>query len=135
MFEDKKLCGILLQNINNHFLIGIGINVLNKPELSNNSIYKPCCILDIINKNSLNETNSRLAYNIFANMVNLTRLSFNSLIKIYCANAYNFNKQITINVGNKAYNGIFKSITQDGKLEIVDADNDSNLISFGDVLM
>ncbi len=51
MINKKKICGILQEVVskrgNNYFIVGIGLNVNNKPKINN---YPTICLKDLINK-------------------------------------------------------------------------------------
>lgn len=125
--ENKKLCGILIEKVEDNFVIGIGINVNNKipKELENIAI-------------SLREN-----YDIDAVIINVVKKFdeyFNKFINgnwqeiINEINVYNFlkNREIKLSSGNETYKGKALNISIDGRLE-VEIDGEIKLFNAGEI--
>ena len=136
LVNHNKICGILIQSIKNTFLIGIGINIFNKPDITDTQIIYPAtCLHDFcnINKNFLDKIISELLNLIITNFLSLIDNNFNEIKKIYISNSFKFNDIITIKTkDNNTITGIFKSISNTGEMQIINNNNTIN-ISFGDV--
>lgn len=50
MWEDQKLAGFLLEKTSseNHFILGLGLNVNHAPLLNKPHLYSPCCLKDFL---------------------------------------------------------------------------------------
>ena len=126
-FNSKKLCGILIERVKDDFVVGIGINVANKiPEdikniaismESNYDIEK--LILKVVEEFSV-------YYKRFSEG------KWQEIIKEI--NNYNFlkDKKIRVNIGDKIFEGIAKSIVEDGRLEI-EMNGKIKLFSVGEI--
>lgn len=112
-FSNKKLCGILVEKINNNFIVGIGINVNNKipTEIADIAIsLRKNYEIDHIIKEIVIEF--KKYYNDFLNGA-----WKNILNEI---NSYNFlkNKMIKIKINEEYFVGKALNIDIDGRIEI-----------------
>ena len=125
--NNKKLSGILIEKVENNFIIGIGINVNNEiPKeleeiaVSLNGKYDiDSLILKVVEEFSL-------YYNKF--------ISGKWLEILKEINEYNFlkNKEIKLKVADSLYSGKAYNIVEDGRLE-VEIDNQIKYFSAGEV--
>lgn len=125
--KEKKICGILVEKIENNFIVGIGININNKipKEIENIAI-------------SLEKD-----YDIDEVIVTVVE-EFSKYYKKFLSgawegiiqevNLYNFlkNKKVKIKILDKFYEGTAQDISNDGRLE-VKIDNEIKLFSAGEV--
>ncbi|MAZ80319.1 MAG: biotin--[acetyl-CoA-carboxylase] ligase [Rickettsiales bacterium] len=122
IINDRKIAGILLESLqgtNNEQLaiLGIGVNIGNSPK---NTTFPSQNLKDlgiIIDKITFLKdflTEFKKLYNGWIDF------GFRQYRKIWLENAYNLNKIISISNGKKEISAIFKGITEDGELEIIE---------------
>lgn len=125
--DNKKLCGILIEKVEENFIIGIGINVRNiipdelqKIAISMNSDHDiDDLILKVVEEFS----------NYYKKFING---NWNEILQEI--NQYNFlkDKIIKVHIGEQVFQGRAKNITQDGRLEI-EIDGELKLFSVGEI--
>ncbi len=111
--KNKKLCGILVEKVENNFVVGIGINVRNKvpKEVENIAIsFGKDYDLDKIMLTIVEEFSMYYEKFLLGDWENIVKE----------INSYNFlkNKEIRVKILDKFYEGIAKDITKDGRLEV-----------------
>ena len=126
-FDNKKLCGILIEKVEENFIIGIGINVRNiipdelqKIAISMNSDHDiDDLILKVVEEFS----------NYYKKFING---NWNEILQEI--NQYNFlkDKIIKVHIGEQVFQGKAKNIAQDGRLEI-EIDGELKLFSVGEI--
>ena len=109
----KKLCGILIERVKNDFVVGIGINVVNKipNDIKNIAIAMETdydidkLILKVVEEFSI-------YYKRFSEG------KWSEIIEEI--NSYNFlkDKKIRVHIGEQIFEGTAKNIAEDGRLEI-----------------
>ena len=124
--DNKKLCGILIEKVEENFIIGIGINVRNiipdelqKIAISMNSDHDiDDLILKVVEEFS----------NYYQKFING---KWNKILEEI--NQYNFlkDKIIKVHIGEQVFQGKAKNIAQDGRLEI-EIDGELKLFSVGE---
>ena len=125
--DNKKLCGILIEKVEENFIIGIGINVRNiipdelqKIAISMNSDHNiDDLILKVVEEFS----------NYYKKFING---NWNEILQKI--NQYNFlkDKIIKVHIGEQVFQGKAKNIAQDGRLEI-EIDGELKLFSVGEI--
>lgn len=125
--NSKKLCGILIERVKDDFVVGIGINVVNKipDDIKNIAISMESdydidkLILKVVEEFSL-------YYKRFSEG------KWQEIIKEI--NSYNFlkNKKIRVHIGDKIFEGIAKNIVEDGRIEI-EMNGEVKLFSVGEI--
>lgn len=125
--DNKKLCGILIEKVEENFIIGIGINVRNiipdelqKIAISMNSNHDiDDLILKVVEEFS----------NYYKKFING---NWNEILQEI--NQYNFlkDKIIKVHIGEQVFQGKAKNIAQDGRLEI-EIDGELKLFSVGEI--
>ena len=125
--DNKKLCGILIEKVEENFIIGIGINVRNiipdelqKIAISMNSDHDiDDLILKVVEEFS----------NYYKKFING---NWNEILQEI--NQYNFlkDKIIKVHIGEQVFQGKAKNIAQDGRLEI-EIDGEIKLFSVGEI--
>ena len=125
--DNKKLCGILIEKVEENFIIGIGINVRNiipdelqKIAISMNSDHDiDDLILKVVEEFS----------NYYKKFINE---NWNEILQEI--NQYNFlkDKIIKVHIGEQVFQGKAKNIAQDGRLEI-EIDGELKLFSVGEI--
>lgn len=130
LLNNKKICGILLENdLQKHFLIiGIGVNIDSSPVLDDKILFPPTNIKQegfTINKDELIDMFLKKFKEFNINNCDLIK---NKLIKYF----YNFGKKIIIRNNNEEISGIFKNIDNNGSL-ILDCNGIEKRFFSGDV--
>ena len=125
--DNKKLCGILIEKVEENFIIGIGINVRNiipdelqKIAISMNNDHDiDDLILKVVEEFS----------NYYKKFING---NWNEILREI--NQYNFlkDKIIKVHIGEQVFQGKAKNIAQDGRLEI-EIDGELKLFSVGEI--
>jgi len=124
LIDDKKISGILLEKKSNSnwIIIGIGINVNHAP-LSGTT-----CISNYDESVS----NIDLLKELIINFNKLRKQwlfnEFHAIREMWLTRAFKMNKQITIKLADKLYEGIFADIDKSGKLVL--QQKDGSLIYF-----
>ncbi|MDD7392296.1 MAG: biotin--[acetyl-CoA-carboxylase] ligase [Fusobacteriaceae bacterium] len=111
--EEKKLSGILVEKVENDFVIGIGINVNNQIPEEIKDI-----AVSLKNKHDIDKVILTVV-ETFADYYN--KFSSGKWLDILDEiNKYNFlkNKKIKVNVGSEVYNGEALDINKDGRLAV-----------------
>ena len=111
--EEKKLSGILVEKVENDFVIGIGINVNNQIPEEIKDI-----AVSLKNKHDIDKVILTVV-EAFADYYN--KFSSGKWLDILDEiNKYNFlkNKKIKVNVGSEVYNGEALDINKDGRLAV-----------------
>lgn len=111
--EEKKLSGILVEKVENDFVIGIGINVNNQIPEEIKDI-----AVSLKNKHDIDKVILTVV-ETFADYYN--KFSSGKWLDILDEiNKYNFlkNKNIKVNVGSEVYNGEALDINKDGRLAV-----------------
>ena len=123
----KKLCGILIERVKNDFVVGIGINVVNK--IPN----------DIKNIAIAMETDydiDKLILKVVEEFsIYYKRFSEGKWSEITAEiNSYNFlkDKKIRVHIGDKIFEGIAKNIVEDGRIQI-EMNGEIKLFSVGEI--
>ena len=123
----KKLCGILIERVKNDFVVGIGINVVNKipNDIKNIAIAMETdydidkLILKVVEEFSI-------YYKRFSEG------KWSEIIEEI--NSYNFlkDKKIKVYIGDKIFEGIAKNIVEDGRIQI-EMNGEIKLFSVGEI--
>ena len=123
----KKLCGILIERVKDHFVIGIGINVANKipNDIKNIAIAMETdydidkLILKVVEEFSI-------YYKRFSEG------KWSEIIEEI--NSYNFlkDKKIRVHIGDKIFEGIARNIVEDGRIQI-EMNGEIKLFSVGEI--
>ena len=137
LINGKKVGGILLESISllnkNYVVIGMGINIIEAPgnvSFPSTSLYDEGIMLE-----SYDELLD-LVMNKFDMLYKrwVEDNNFNRTRKDWMRRAYNINKVITIDDGNRRLSGIFKEIDLDGSICIQLASGQLYNLTAGDVL-
>lgn len=125
--NNKKLSGILIEKVEENFIIGIGINVRNKipKDIENIAIsMNSDCDIDKLILKVVEEFS-----NYYEKFING---KWDEIIAEI--NEYNFlkNKNIRVNIGEEIFQGKAKNIAKDGRLEI-EMNGEVKLFSVGEI--
>ena len=125
--NSKKLCGILIERVKNDFVVGIGINVVNKipNDIKNIAIAMETdydidkLILKVVEEFSI-------YYKRFSEE------KWSEIIEEI--NSYNFlkDKKIRVHIGDKIFEGIARNIVEDGRIQI-EMNGEIKLFSVGEI--
>ena len=121
LVNNCKIAGILLEILQNSkneqlAILGIGVNIGNSPK---NTIFPSQNLKDlgiIVEKITFLKSFLVEFKSLYEGWINF---GFSKYRKIWLQNAYNLGKEITISDDKKVINAIFKGITNDGELEII----------------
>lgn len=130
LLNNKKICGILLENdLQKHLLtIGIGVNIDDSPTFDDKILFPPTNIKKegfVINRDELLKIFLKKFEEFDVSNFNVIK---NKLIEYF----YNFSKEIVIKNNNEETIGIFKDIGNDGSL-ILDCNGVDKRFFSGDV--
>lgn len=130
LLNNKKICGILLENDlqRNVLIIGIGVNIDYSPVFDNKMLFPPTNVKRegfIVNKDELIDIFLKKFKKFDANNFTLIK---DKLIKYF----YNFGKEIVVKNDDREIVGVFKDIDNDGSL-ILECDSVEKKFFSGDV--
>lgn len=130
LLNNKKICGILLENdLQKHLLtVGIGVNIDDSPTFDDKILFPPTNIRKegfVINRDELLKIFLKKFEEFDVSNFNVIK---NKLIEYF----YNFSKEIVIKNNNEETIGIFKDIGNDGSL-ILDCNGVDKRFFSGDV--
>lgn len=123
LLNDKKICGILLENdIQTQMLIiGIGLNIDYSPNIDDkNMIFRPTDLKKegiVVNKDELIDVFLKY-FDIYSNDIQI--YGFKNVRQILLKYAYNLHKKITVKNNNVEFSGIFHDIDENGTLILHD---------------
>ncbi len=131
-----KTAGILLesdinQNQLNFVVIGIGVNIVDNPDNTNypSTNLKQEKFLEILPENLLKKFLDNFS-DLYEKWLNF---GFKPIRNLWLENAFNLNKEISINLFDKKIKGLFKDLDENGNL-ILELENKENvIISSGEI--
>jgi len=128
-FNEKKFAGMILESYQsqkkeNFVIIGLGVNYLSSPTISE---YKTTYIKNFLNINTLNDFIINFFSSFFVFINNIDSQSNKKIMKKFSKSLMYLEKKINIlNHDNTYIKGIFKGINNDGSLIL---DIDSKLVN------
>ena len=130
--SEKKLCGILVERVQDNFFIGIGININNiiPTELENTAISLSEITGEKYDITDIAVSVTKEFQNLYADFINgfwkkiLSEINSRNYLK---------NKKISIKTGKNLKAGIAQDINDNGEIEIL-VDNELQSFSFGEIL-
>jgi BirA family transcriptional regulator, biotin operon repressor / biotin---[acetyl-CoA-carboxylase] ligase len=127
----KKISGILLEKRSNSnwLVIGIGINIINAPLEESTCISNYCqsvSNIDLLKKIIVNFSHLRKDW--------LTN-GFYNIKKTWLERAFKLNKQISIKSANHLLEGVFTGIDTDGRLILMQKNNNLIYLNTGEVFL
>lgn len=129
LVEDKKISGVLIETINNYFIIGVGINIANHPEFGIN-IPATC-----MNKHSLKKLKvHEVLIKFLENLDKTFNYTEQQIIAEWVKSAYGIGNNIIINQGENEISGLYTGIDVNGRLLLDTASSKREAILFGDVI-
>ncbi|MDA0780820.1 MAG: biotin--[acetyl-CoA-carboxylase] ligase [Rickettsiales bacterium] len=135
LLNKKKVSGILLESLKDingsvRVIIGTGVNLNSVPQdadIKAVSIFAECgvrvSVTEFFDKFLINFNNQE---NVWKNQ------GFSCIRSAWLNDAYNLGKEITVNLPDKTFKGIFEGISQNGELEVI-VDDKKLLITSGEV--
>jgi BirA family biotin operon repressor/biotin-[acetyl-CoA-carboxylase] ligase len=127
LLNQKKVAGILINNVKNVSIIGFGVNILHNPSTTISSVEPSCLSKEGLQTDIASTT---LLSFILEEFYKIKNKDFLFIKEQWLKLAYMLNEQVTIN----GESGIFTQISQTGAIVITN--NETNLkkeITFGDV--
>jgi len=136
LINGYKTAGILLesdinQNQLNFVVIGIGVNIVDNPDNTNypSTNLKHENFLEILPEDLLKKFLDNFS-DLYEKWLNF---GFKPIRNLWLENAFNLNKEISINLFNKKIKGLFKDLDENGNL-ILELENKENvIISSGEI--
>lgn len=138
--NDKKICGILIENIMdsniNNTIIGIGINV-NTDSFDDQLKDRASSLYLESNRQKFNSYKilyrilKSLEEDILTYMTNMDTSDFIDYIK---SNSMNLGRTISLNLSGELITGILLDILPDGSIKILDKNNHSLVINYGEII-
>ncbi len=112
----KKVAGILIESLDNWLVVGVGVNISEAPKNVNNPATSLAESADI--GLSCGEFLEKFIY-VFENQLNFwQKAGFSYIRDAWLKKAYKINEEITVNLGNETFVGVFEGLTADGELRI-----------------
>ena len=124
----KKICGVLCEIYKNHFIIGIGLNLVSFPETTEH--FKATSIENEtgIKLNNV-EVAEKIIVNVDKNIQQVQKYGFSSIKNKWKEKAYMLGEVLTLNDNGKV---IFEDITDDGYLLVREKDGKQRVIISSD---
>ncbi len=132
LVEGKKICGILLECVDDKLIIGIGLNVQSAPKTD--TLYEATCLKEHGRAVEAEKLLSNILQNLSFMIDCFERKGFTTLRLEWLEFACGLGQSITVRLPNETVTGIFDGIDQNGAL-ILKQDNQARLITAGDVFM
>ena len=127
LIDGLKVSGILLEsnlqdNTLNSLIVGIGVNIFNKPDLAIclNDVSKHPVYVNRIRDEILHE------FNVFYTLWQTK--GFDAIKNFWEERAYGINQEMTARLPNTQHQGIFKGINKDGSLILSEKDTSTERI-------
>ena len=116
--ENKKLCGILMEKIDDVYIVGIGINVNNiLPETLKN---KAISLTQATNKKyQIDEIVKNIVFEFQILCENLENGLWEDILTEINEINYLKNKEIELKFGNEAVSGVVRDINENGEIEVL----------------
>lgn len=116
--ENKKLCGILMEKIDDVYIVGIGINVNNiLPETLKN---KAISLTQATNKKyEIDEIVKNIVFEFQILCENLENGLWEDILTEINEINYLKNKEIELKFGNEAVSGVVRDINENGEIEVL----------------
>ena len=132
-FKKKKLSGILIESSNDHFIIGIGINVEQSESFFKDNTINGTSISLITNKKiNISELYQELLAT-FLKTKNYYETNKVKLLNDYLSNCLNYKKYIRCRIGKSIKFGYFEDIKQDGSI-VLKTSSGTELIHSGEII-
>jgi BirA family biotin operon repressor/biotin-[acetyl-CoA-carboxylase] ligase len=133
MLNNKKVCGILLENYAHGFvLVGIGINILSKINISDLNAIGISDINIKINSNLLLRDIVREFFKLYNEWC---EFGFKKIRNLWLEKAIYLNQEIEINIFDQSTYGTFLGIDEIGNLELLQNNGEKRLICAGDIFL
>ena len=144
LIMNKKVSGILLETHTTNFkladpivdwlVVGVGINLITYPKLSDQNRYEATSLLEVTG-NILDRDNtiSNFLKMFYNHLYDWHHFGFPHIRNLWLKRTYNPGHPITFESGTSRKSGIFLGIDQQGGLKLRDAEGKSQLINAGDV--
>lgn len=136
LINNNKAAGILLesdvnQNQINFVIIGIGVNIIANPD---NTIYPATNLkreefLEISPENLLKKFLDNFS-DLYEKWLNF---GFKPIRNLWLENAFNLNKEISVNLSNQKVKGLFKDLDENGNLILQLENKETVIISSGEI--
>ncbi len=105
LFDGKKIAGILIEKLENKFIIGIGVNLNAPPKIKD---YATIAVCDIIREDVCV---LHVAKQLKSELEKTFELGFLEIRESFLTRAYKFHETIRVNVSNRVLEGDFVDIS------------------------
>lgn len=134
--DNAKICGILVETGkcgDSEFWVacGIGINVNVAPRAAEQSV--TCLSKECDRKNIDIDSVFIILKERFESRLKQSKINFQKIVAVWRSMAIGLNKLISVRIGNKTVDGIFKDIEDDGALRLILPDGRVQIVRAGDV--
>ncbi len=130
--NDKKICGVLCELINNKLIIGFGINV-NQKEFIGEYHFKPTSLINEIKKETdINELLKDI-YNSIINEFNIFKNNSLDIINYFNDNLYGKGKTVSFKINNLQAKGVISKVDNNGHL-VLKMNNNYITIDSGEII-
>ncbi len=130
LIDEKKVCGILLEKVNNTLLVGIGVNLGEAPVSPD---FNACSLKDYGRQIKAEEFISILLDKFKTKYNTWQQLGFSPIRNIWKKHCYRFGERIKVGFADGTeVNGRFKDIDNDGML-ILGIDDKERFIDAGEI--
>lgn len=124
-YNGKKLSGILIASVDVWFIVSIGVNICDIPDMETAT-----CLKNI--RFDFEVSPIQLLYQVEESINKWLRLEFTEVQRYWMAHTSNLGKVITIKNGRDSLHGVYRGIDNTGKL-ILAVDDKEVLVSSGDM--
>ncbi len=133
LVRNRKICGMLLERVEDAVIVGIGINIASAPEIEGRKLtcLQAECVSSGLTADMLVE---ELAANFAVQCHDWRTLPLSSLLDKWCTNAHKTGTDIQVSQNaNDRLSGKFAGLSQDGSLRLLTGDGTMHVIHAGDV--
>ena len=124
----KKICGIICDNYKNHFIIGIGVNLVSHPDVKNHFEATDLLCESGIKVDYL-EFAEKVKISFYNNVKQIQNYGFNGLKERWKKYAYMLGKTLILRDGGEV---VFQDINDDGFILATDKNGEPKIISKSD---
>ena len=140
LIEGQKVSGLLLERHERGLIVGIGVNLVNKPEITQ---YPVTCVLDHMAEGALNDpeplmTGPEAALAVLARQYNHwndihNQQGFVPIRAAWLDRAYGMGQVVKVRLANESFEGYAKGLTEQGGLIVQHDTGEPRIIVAGDV--
>jgi BirA family biotin operon repressor/biotin-[acetyl-CoA-carboxylase] ligase len=130
LIHEQKISGILIEQSNNHAIIGTGINIAHAP--TQNLNYSATSLSNEGIDISTQEILKTFLQELESSIKKLKEEGYKKIINEWKKSAYKIGKEITVTENDKTHHGLFEDITDNGLLKLK-TKTETMFLSSGDI--